>query len=66
MSKQPIKAEVFFQAPGDISETRLTVNGQRSELLKDSGKLQDILTLLGLPEGASARVLFTTDDVVVR
>ncbi len=66
MSQQPVAVEVVFKLPGDCAETRLEVAGERSHVLSDPQKIQQILEIMGLPEGASAKVLFTTRDVVVR
>jgi hypothetical protein len=66
MSKKPVQAEVVFKLPGDSSESRIAFVGEHSKVLSDPQKLQQLLELIGLPEGASAKVLYTTADVVVR
>ena len=66
MGKQPVQAEVVFKLPGDSAETRVAFVGERSNVLSDPQKLQQLLEIMGLPEGASAKVLYTTDDDVVR
>ncbi|WP_175804307.1 hypothetical protein [Burkholderia cenocepacia] len=66
MSQKPIQVEVQFKVPGDSEDTRVAFFGERSKLLSDPHKLQQLLEIMGLPEGASAKILYTTDDVVVR
>jgi len=66
MTQQPVKVEVVFKLPGDCTDTRLAVAGERSHVLSDPQKVQQILEIMGLPEGAAAKILYTTDDVVVR
>ena len=66
MSKKPIQVEVVFKVPGDSGDTRVAFVGERSKVLSDPQKLQQLLEIMGLPDGASAKILYTTDDVVVR
>lgn len=66
MSQQPVQVEVVFKLPGDASDTHVSFSGEHSKVLSDPQKLQQLLEIMGLPEGASAKVLYTTDDVVVR
>lgn len=66
MSLQPTQVEVIFKLPDDSEDTRVIIAGERSKVLHDPQKLQQVLEILGLPEGATAKILYTTDDVVVR
>lgn len=66
MSAKAVKVEVVFKLPGDADDTRVAFAGEHSKVMSDPHKLQKLLELMGLPEGAEAKVLFTTGDVVVR
>ena len=48
MGKQPVQAEVVFKLPGDSAETRVAFVGERSNVLSDPQKLQQLLEIMGL------------------
>lgn len=62
---QCVKTEVVFTAKDqDAQEVRLT--GVSPDILSRPEQIRKVMELLGMPEGTVARVLHTTEDVIVR
>jgi len=62
---QCIKTEVVFTAKDQaVQEVRLT--GISTDVLSRPEQIRKVMELLGMPEGTLARILHTTEDVIVR
>lgn len=59
-----IKTEVVFTPNDPAQEVRLT--GVSPDILSRPEQIRKVMELLGMPEGTVARILHTTEDVIVR
>jgi hypothetical protein len=66
MADKLARTEIILSEGAGKDEARIVISGAATGVVSDPAKLQQLLELLGLPSGASARILYTTDDVVVR
>lgn len=62
------KTEVVFcaSAQPDQGEPVIRLSGVSAELLSRPEQIRKIMELLELPEGAVARIIHVTEDVIVR
>lgn len=66
---KPVRTEVVFtnrDGKPAAGTQQVRIEGISSELLAKPEQLRKIMELLELPEGTVARILHTTEDVVVR
>lgn len=60
-----VKTEVVFTTKDETTqEVRLT--GISPDVLSRPEQIRQIMELLGMPEGTLARIIHTTEDVIVR
>ncbi|MBP1495712.1 hypothetical protein J8Z69_15560 [Acinetobacter nosocomialis] len=63
--KKSTKVEVVFSIENEaIQDVHLT--GLSVDILSRPEQIRKVMELLGMPEGTVARILHTTEDVIVR
>lgn len=66
MSTAPcVKTEVVFTAR-DHAAQEIRLTGLSPDVLSRPEQIRKVMELLGMPEGTVARILHTTEDVIVR
>lgn len=60
-----IKTEVVFTTK-DLAAQEVRLTGISPDILSRPEQIRKVMELLGMPEGTLARILHTTEDVIVR
>lgn len=61
------ETQVTFEGCGDdINAPKLTIAGVDADFVNRPDRIFQLMDLLELPKGTSARIVYTTSDVIVR
>ncbi|MGQ5524996.1 hypothetical protein ACUHMQ_17290 [Chitinimonas sp. PSY-7] len=62
---KPVKTEIVFTTK-EKGGDEIRLSGISSDILSRPEQIKKVMEVLKLPEGAIARILHTTEDVIVR